>query len=433
MNALSKKYLLYIFLFSFGIRIIWLIFLFNHPERAFSNPDAWGYQHLAESLLESDSFPSIFRTPMYPFFIASIYSLFGKFPQTVLIFQYLLDSTTAMFVVMIILRIFKNVRYSYAGGMLYAMNPLAICYSNMILTETLFTFILAIAIYFFILFLQDSKRKRLIFSSFMLGIATLCRPVSLYLPLLLLPFVFIGPLKLKGKFVNCLILLIIFYGTLTPWYLRNYQKYDYWTLSTVQDVNIFYYEAPAILMYKNHPLFQVQIGMYSLLDTYQNKIWDATRTKYGFYADSPFKIGNDPQKTILLRKEGLRILQGETLHIFIIHLNGIVRTLFPFYPPLETFIGKNVKLVKGVSFSIDVLIMGLSFIGIVLSLMGDAGRKYDRFLVVPLICLIFYFSFVPGIIGFNRFRVPILPYISIFSSVGFWRISELRKRRKKLV
>lgn len=432
MNALSKKYLFYIFLFSFCIRIIWLVFLFNHPERAFSNPDAWGYQHLAESLLESNSFPSVFRTPIYPFFIASIYSIFGKFPQAVLISQYLLDSTTAMFVVIIILRMFKNIKYSYTGGILYAVNPLAICYSNMILTETLFTFILAIAIYSFILFLQDSKRKRLLFSSLMLGIATLCRPISLYLPLFLLPFVFIGPLKLKDKLVSCFIFLMIFYGTLTPWYLRNYQKYDSWILSTVKDVDIFYYEAPAILMYRNNPLFQIQIGMNRLLETYQNNIWYATRTKYRFCADNPFGIANDPSKTILLKKEGLRIIQGDILHIFIIHLNGIVRTLFPFYPPLETFIGNNVKIVKEVSFSIDVLIMGLSFLGIILSLMGYAGGKYDRVLVVNLIGLIFYFSFVPGIVGFNRFRLPILPYISIFSSVGFWRMSGLCKRRKKL-
>ena len=373
----------------------------------------------------------VFLELQYIHFLLHQYTLFsGNSLRQFLISQYLLDSTTAMFVVIILLRIFKNVKYSYTGGMLYAMNPLAICYSNMILTETLFTFILAIAIYFFILFLQDSKRKLLISSSLLLGIGTLCRPISLYLPLLLLPFVFICPLKLKDKFVNGLIFLMIFYGTLTPWYLRNYQKYDYWTLSTVKDVNIFYYEAPAILMYKNHPLFQIQIGMNSFLETYQNNIWYATRTKYGFYADSPFEIGNDPKKTILLKKEGLKIIQGDILHIFIIHLNGIVRTLFPFYPPLETFIGNNVNLVKGVSFSIDVLIMGLSFLGIVLSLMGHAGGKYDRVLVLHLICLIFYFSFIPGIMGYNRFRVPILPYVSIFSSVGFWRISELHKRRK---
>lgn len=200
----------------------------------------------------------------------------------------------------------------------------------------------------------------------------------------------------------------------------------------MKDINIFYYDAPAILMYKNNPIFQIQIGMNSLLETYQKNIWYATKTKYGFYADSPFKIANDPPKTILLKEEGLRIIKGNILHFFIIHMNGIVRTLFPFYPPLEKFIGNNVKIVKGVSFSIDVLIVGLSFLGIVLSLMGYAGGKYDRVLVIYLICLIFYLSFIPGIVGYNRFRVPILPYISIFSSVGFWRISELCKRRKKL-
>ncbi len=36
--------------------------------------------------------------------------------------------------------------------------------------------------------------------------------------------------------------------------------------------------------------------------------------------------------------------------------------------------------------------------------------------------LIVYFSFIPGIVGYNRFRIPVLPYISIFSALGAQKV-----------
>lgn len=108
--------LLYIFLFSLSVRFIFWVCIFHHPERAFDN-DSNGYLSLAEALLDSHTFPSILRTPVYPFFIASVYFLFGKFPQAVLVFQHLLDSFTAMIVVLLSFRMFQNARYVvFIGG-----------------------------------------------------------------------------------------------------------------------------------------------------------------------------------------------------------------------------------------------------------------------------------------------------------------------------
>jgi 4-amino-4-deoxy-L-arabinose transferase-like glycosyltransferase len=430
MNVLRKKYLFYIFLFSYGVRLIWWVFIVGHPERAFE-PDSFGYIQLAESLRDSHTFPSIFRTPGYPFFIALIYSISGKFPQAVLIFQYFLDSLTALLVVLIFFRIFRKPVYSYIAGILYALNPFTVFYSNLILTETLFTFILATAVYFFILFLQDYQRKYLILSSFLLGLCTLCRPISLYLPLLLIPFILTIGYRIKDKIINVLIFLMIFYIILLPWYVRNYHKYDYWTLATVKDFNIFYYEAPAILMYRSNPFLKIQFGMDKILAEYQENIWFKARAKYGWDNKRPFEIHNDPEKVIILKKEGFKVIQQNPLSFSVIHLNGIGRILFPFYPHFEIFLGNDFKIIKIVCFSMDFIIMGFSLLGVILTLKRNPDIRFNRVITVSMIVLIFYFTFLPGVTGYNRFRLPVLPFISIFSSFGLMEILKLFNLRKK--
>src|SRR4030042_906841 len=342
MSRVKTKYLFYIFLFSLSLRFIWWIFIINHPERAFE-PDSSLYVELAEKLIDWHIFPSILRTPVYPFFIATVYSIFGKFPQGVLIVQYFLDSVTAIVIPLIFYRIFGNVKYSYISGFFYAVNPFAIFYSNLILTETLFTCILTLSVFFLILFLRNQQMKYLISSSFLLGIGTLCRPISLYLPLLLVAFVLTIGNRMKDKIINCLIFLMIFYITLLPWYIRNYQKYDSWTLSAISDKNIFCYEAPAILMYKSNPFLKIQFGMDKILEEYQKNMWAKIREKYGWDNKSPFEIGNEPKKLIILREEGLKVIQENPLSFLVIHLNGIGRTLFPFYPYFNKLIGYESK------------------------------------------------------------------------------------------
>ncbi len=428
MKDIKTKRIVYIFLISLCLRLILSVFIFNHPERAFDN-DSYGYVQLADSLLDSHTFPSIFRTPVYPSFIAVIYSIFGKFPQAVLLFQYLLDSLTAIFVVLIFFRIFRNSKYSYVAGFIYAISPFAIFYSNMILTETLFTFLLAIVVYCFVTFLQNQQRRYLVLSSLLLGIATLCRPITLYLPILLMPFVFSMGYKFKAKLVSCMIFLMIFYIVLIPWYMKNYKEYDRLTLSTVSDLNIFMSFAPEVLMIKDNPLSVLQLSINKNIEHFQISIWDRIGGKYGWYDKHPFNVFKDSKRSAVLRKEGLKIIQENPLIFVIAHFIGIGRVLFPYYPPFYNLIGNDLKTISLLSFVIDFLIMGLFVLGVISSLKGGLGFKHNMTMVFMMV-LIFYFSFIPGIVGYNRFKIPVLPYISIFATLGFWEIIKSYKLKR---
>ncbi|MBS3951795.1 MAG: glycosyltransferase family 39 protein [Methylomicrobium sp.] len=96
--------------------------------------------------------------------------------------QILLDSLTAVFVFLIFIEIYRQKSYTCIAGFFYAGSPFSVFYSHMILSETLFTFILIVSIYCFILFINLKNRRYLILSSVFSGVGVLCRPIALFLP-----------------------------------------------------------------------------------------------------------------------------------------------------------------------------------------------------------------------------------------------------------
>lgn len=218
--------------------------------------------------------------------------------------------------------------------------------------------------------------------------------------------------------------------------MRNYHEYDTWNVSTVSDVNIFYYEAPAILMIKDNPFSMVQFKITKSIDDLNMGRWKKVKEKYGWNEESAFELADDPQRLIILRKEGLTVIRENPLIFLLSHLGGIGRILFPFYPYFDKFLGSDSIIIKVLSFCIDLIIMGLSFIGLISLLKKKEtllSNRLQRIIIVIMLVLIFYFTFLPGIIGYNRFKIPVLPYITIFATLGLWRILQLFNQRGDLV
>jgi 4-amino-4-deoxy-L-arabinose transferase-like glycosyltransferase len=425
---MNKKRLFIIFLIAFCVRSIWLLPLWSNPERSFEG-DSSGYIALAESLMDSGTFPSIFRTPVYPFFIAVIYGLFGKIPQAVLFAQYLLDSITVLIVIGIFVKITGNTRHAYIAGLAYALNPFAVFASNMILTGTLFAFIFAIAIYFLIAFLKDSSRRKLALSAFLLALSVLCRPISLFIPIVLIFFVVSVKDKVREKISNGFVFIMIFYCTLAPWYVRNYYQFGYWGLSSVSEANFFEYEPTAILMIKKNPFTILQFDINKPFKKEQQYMWQTTREKYQWDNRSPVELLNNPSRLLVMKAEGMKVITANP-HIFLLsHLSGIGRTLFPFYPRFSKFLGTDPVLLKVCTMFIDFLIMALALLGVISSALKRRNPVIMRWVIPLFIVLIFYFSFLPGVYSYSRFRIPILPYISIFFSLGVWKFQQILEHR----
>jgi len=68
-------------------------------------------------------------------------------------------------------------------------------------------------------------------------------------------------------------------------------------------------------------------------------------------------------------------------------------------------------------------------LGILFSLRERFANKINPMVIISMIMLMLYFSVIPGIAGGSRFRVPILPYISIIAALGAQRMAMVRRGR----
>lgn len=212
--------MLLIALVAFGLRSA---FAFRVP--AFVTKDSVEYVEPALALVDGGTFAlAQRRTPVYPIMMAGSVALFGRDLLAITFAQHLLGIGTALFTYGI-----GRLTFGRAAGLLAGLgaalsSPLLI-YEHYLITESVFTFFLILAM---LLLVAGLKRERLAYFAFgglALGLAALTRPVGqavlVALPLAAI-FVFrrwrpsIMACALAG---GCFALLVV------PWAIRNQVVY----------------------------------------------------------------------------------------------------------------------------------------------------------------------------------------------------------------
>ena len=119
----------------------------------------------------------------YPFFLAGIYYFFGYDWQIVKLIQFILLAGMGIIIYLITK---KFLGFSSNLALLSSLTlifwPYFVVYPLFIASEILFTFFLLLSIYFFLNFLRLPSLKNSLILGILLGIATLIRPVALFLP-----------------------------------------------------------------------------------------------------------------------------------------------------------------------------------------------------------------------------------------------------------
>ena len=163
--------------------------------------------------------------PGYQFFLAVIYSVFGHKIWIVWFFHALFRAVTAFVIYKIALFVFEDNAQKEKIGILAAVffgfMPDLIVYNAMLLIETFFLMLFALAIYFLLLSIDSHDNKNILYGSLFLGLGIITRPT----PFLILGASFLAFLFLrKIKFAFLLLLFPIL--LIAPWAYRNYQLHD---------------------------------------------------------------------------------------------------------------------------------------------------------------------------------------------------------------
>jgi hypothetical protein len=246
-------------------------------ERAPVNPDLPRYLELAQSLLRDGTFrahdvtayavppnrlaegtpmPETIRTPGYPLFLAAVLRCGGS-PRTVALLEHLMLIALAGLM-------HRRGFGGFAGALLLAVSPEAAIAANEALTETPASVLVMLAVMLLASAAHRRSGGRAAGAGLLCGIATIVRPIALYLPLPL------AIVLLARRQTRALALPFFVAAMLLPgaWTARNERVTGVATFSSIDGESLLLYRAAGALVVADKPpldaifALQKQFGFY---------------------------------------------------------------------------------------------------------------------------------------------------------------------------
>jgi 4-amino-4-deoxy-L-arabinose transferase-like glycosyltransferase len=191
--------------------------------------DSDGYDRLALNLICGHGFswsdgppyvPNLYRTPVYPVFLAVIYSVFGYPTNAVLVAQALVG-TASCGLIYFIARNFWSHGVALLASVLTAVSPFIVHYTAVRLTETLHTFLMALGLYLLVCARRRASATLSAASGGVLGMAALCRPEVAFFPAFAAVLAVVLRSRSQASTRSLLAFLLSAHLVMLPWLLRN--------------------------------------------------------------------------------------------------------------------------------------------------------------------------------------------------------------------
>ena len=387
-----------VFLFALALRLIAVI-NFSAKYQVLS-ADAADYDRFAINLLSGKGFidpvtemPTSSRSPLYPLFLAMIYSIFGHSYFSARIAQCLLGSLLCV----IIFYIGKDIFGKKAGllsAVLLCAYPPYIFYSFFggpvfLLSENLFTFIFGIFVLFAVrvLFIKTNYINSFI-SGALIALLVLTRPVFALFPFFLAILIFYKDRSFFLAIRKTLVILVGFLAIITPWAARNYAVH--------KALVPFSTEGGFALYAGNNPLAR-GAGL--------------TDTDPLFSKEELNRLNSAPE----VEKD--RIFRNKVKEFLIANYKNLpklfLKKLLVFWDPYATdYTFKNAYSRQFNPWFFFIIIF--AFPGLIVSLKSKLNINnlllFSIFIYFIIMTIIFF--------GEPRFRYPLEPYLIIFASSG---------------
>lgn len=145
--------------------------------------DDWAQEILAGNFMRSTAF---YQSPLYSYFLALLYKIFGHSLTLVAYVQALLGAATVGIVAYIAQRHFGP-RAGMEAGLLAALDRVFLFYTAPVLKETLMLFLMALFLYFALELFMHGRKRDAVWAGLLLGLTALVRGnVLILLPALIL-------------------------------------------------------------------------------------------------------------------------------------------------------------------------------------------------------------------------------------------------------
>lgn len=389
--------------YSFHFRIVPAVDARAYDNIAQNIAAGYGYKEDATLTFEQDF--AIARVgPLYEYFLAGIYKIFGHSYDVVWVAQALLRALTVWLIYLIVLLILKDKSYQRKSGLLsaafVAFYPDLIEISAMLLTETLYLFLFCLMLYLFFRHFEENKVWLASTLGFFSSLSVLARPPVLFL-MPVVAFLYYS----KKRFLTGLVFCLFFLLTFVPWAVRNYQVYhEFMPLGAAGAYNFW-------------------IGNYHGANGEQSP----TKEQGDFTASHPIK--EIQAESIKQFKVFVYNYPAEFVKITLLRINkyfSIARPIgFWFY---QHGVGQMLVVGSSALASIVLFVLGLGGLFVALFRSDNQKLKYLGMLTVvtPLILFITVVE--------TRYRFQIYPLLAILAGYFvFWLVEQGDWRKNKVL
>lgn len=419
-----KLRIIFIFLLSFILQLI-VIFALKIPLEQ----DAIMYDRVAVYLTQKITHTAAGLEDIeqgfkqgFVAFLALVYLIFGHSVLAAKIIQAIFMSLTCIIVYRIGKDLF-NQRVGFYSAIFSVFHPGLFIVSSHLISESMFTFLFACAVFFLVMAMKKSSLKYYFISAVFLTISMQFRLTPVLLPLLIILGLFIFYRSKLYAFKATLVFIstIIILGALFN--IRNYILYG-------RSFNPFLIDGGAGVLWvssfsegnadQDNPKlkdelskFTKSIYIYSLEKGMDNREFHAERQRILFkmainnIKDHPFRyISFFPKKIIKL---------------WVGSYSGLYRTNIPF----SSFL-KDINIIKEYRFVLFWKLFVLAFsVGIFLfGIIGMVLCRKNWKKLLPIYSVLFYFTLLHMVfISETRLSIPALPYLIIFACVPLVRLS----------
>jgi tetratricopeptide (TPR) repeat protein len=418
-NRKELYIVIFIFLFSFGLRLIYLLQIranphFNVPTMDPLYHDVWAQNIASGNWMGSSIF---FRAPFYPYFLSLVYKIFGHGYFIPRLIQHLVGASSCVLVYLLAKKLY-NRSTAIIAGLIAATYGIFIYFESELLLDSFLVFFDTLLILYLLRTADSPKKWRWLVGGMILGVSAITRPNILFcIPFIWLwiYFTFKGRIRIKTFFAYSAIFLLGVIILVAPVTVRNYLVgQDLVLISSQGGINFYL---------GNNPRADGVSAIFYGAD-WQYRDFQFTAQKETGRTLKPSQISN------YYYKKGLDFIlrqPAESLPLFI-------KKIYLFWNRFEISNNQDIYFFKRYSSLIRILPLGFWLIA-PLGLVGFLiSFRERRRIFLPLIFVISYMITVVLFFVPARFRLPVIPFLIIFSSFAiYWLVNQLLKGKPKSI
>ncbi|MEO7658645.1 MAG: glycosyltransferase family 39 protein, partial [Pyrinomonadaceae bacterium] len=386
--------------------------------------DTNDYINAANAFLNGTPYPlqsiahPMFRPPLFPLFIAGVWSIFPESVIAIKVAQALLHGATVLVVYKIIFEVVRKETQALLGALVCSVNPLLVAHTVDFYTEPLHTFLCALGMYLLLKLLKNSKflYPKAAGAGFVFGLATLCRPAILGVAVCValgIAFMYLSTRKRVQYISASAVFVFAILLTVAPWTYHNYRATGEFIL--VNDgfsYNLWLGNLP-----ETARLYKGDFESKEENQKFADYVWgEVQRDKLNELekTDNYYSLSFNEREKVW-RREAIKNLTQD----YGVTASLIVGKLGSFWTPFLNHFSYGYPTVILVAlFVIMTYIFGAY--GAFIFAKDQLGRRFVvllaiTFSVTTLIHLLIF--------GFVRYRVPnVDPYLSMLAGVAIWQI-----------